>query len=196
MRFAAEINDPTQALVAYHGRLSMREQETTIWMDDRPRPPDYALHTWSGFSTGEWDGDVLVQTATHLKEKLHAPLGPDAQRRSDGAHPLQASREQLPPRDRDRLRPGVFHRALHSHLADLGCSIRTSCCRRIRARKRPTASSSTGRCRITCRARACCPRRIRTRAINSARRARRGSGDRRRCIPNTSRRCSPFPGRT
>src|SRR5919206_1423902 len=33
MRLVAEINDPTQALVAYHGRLSMREQETTIYMD-------------------------------------------------------------------------------------------------------------------------------------------------------------------
>ena len=26
------------------------------------------MHTWSGFSTGEWDGDVLVVTTTHLKE--------------------------------------------------------------------------------------------------------------------------------
>ena len=82
MRLAAEINDPTQALVAYRGRLSMREQETTIWMDGRPRPPDYALHTWSGFSTGEWDGDVLVQTATHLKENYMRRWGP---MRSDDA---------------------------------------------------------------------------------------------------------------
>jgi hypothetical protein len=68
MRFTAQIEDSTQRLIAWHGRLSMREQETTIWMDGRPRPPDYTRHSWSGFSTGEWDGDVLVQTATHLKE--------------------------------------------------------------------------------------------------------------------------------
>ena len=37
-------------------------------MDGRPRPPANALHTWSGFSTGEWDGDVLLVTTTHLKE--------------------------------------------------------------------------------------------------------------------------------
>src|SRR5258705_6266881 len=37
-------------------------------MDGRPRPAADALHTWSGFSTGEWDGDVLVVTTTHLKE--------------------------------------------------------------------------------------------------------------------------------
>jgi hypothetical protein len=60
----------------------MREQETTIWMDGRPQPPDYALHTWSGFSTGEWDGDVLVQTATHLKENYMRRWGP---MRSDDA---------------------------------------------------------------------------------------------------------------
>jgi len=37
-------------------------------MDGRPHPPANALHTWSGYSTGEWDGDVLVVTTTHLKE--------------------------------------------------------------------------------------------------------------------------------
>jgi hypothetical protein len=37
-------------------------------MDGRAHPPANALHTWSGFSTGEWDGDVLVVTTTHLKE--------------------------------------------------------------------------------------------------------------------------------
>jgi hypothetical protein len=37
-------------------------------MDGRSRPPENALHTWSGFSTGEWDGDTLVVTTTHVKE--------------------------------------------------------------------------------------------------------------------------------
>jgi len=39
----------------------------TIWMDDRPHPPVYAPHTWTGFSTGRWDGDQLVVTTTHIK---------------------------------------------------------------------------------------------------------------------------------
>ncbi len=76
MRWVPQVFDPTQEVVAYHGRLSMREQETTIWMDGRPRPPDYARHTWSGFSTGEWDGGTLVQTATHLKEAYIRRWGP------------------------------------------------------------------------------------------------------------------------
>jgi hypothetical protein len=76
LRFSADIDDPTQQVIAYRGRLSMREQETTIWMDGRPRPPDYAPHTWTGFSTGEWDGDTLVQTVTHLKESYIRRWGP------------------------------------------------------------------------------------------------------------------------
>ena len=36
-------------------------------MDGRPHPPEYAPHTWSGFSTGKWQGNMLVVTTTHLK---------------------------------------------------------------------------------------------------------------------------------
>jgi hypothetical protein len=40
----------------------------TIWMDGRPHPPDDAPHTFAGFSTGEWQGNTLVVTTTHMKE--------------------------------------------------------------------------------------------------------------------------------
>jgi hypothetical protein len=36
-------------------------------MDGRPHPPAYAPHTWQGFSTGEWVGNMLKITTTHLK---------------------------------------------------------------------------------------------------------------------------------
>ena len=68
LQFWADIDRPTQRVIAYHGHLNQQEQETTIWMDGRPHPPANAPHTWSGFSTGEWEGDVLVVTTTHLKE--------------------------------------------------------------------------------------------------------------------------------
>ncbi len=68
LRFRADIDQATQKVVAFRGHLNMQEQESTIWMDGRPHPPANALHTWSGFSTGEWDGDTLVVTTTHLKE--------------------------------------------------------------------------------------------------------------------------------
>jgi hypothetical protein len=42
--------------------------DRVIYMDGRPHPGPYAPHTWSGFSTGEWIGDILKITTTHLKE--------------------------------------------------------------------------------------------------------------------------------
>jgi hypothetical protein len=76
MRLWSEVQGSTQQVLAYRGRIVMREQEATIWMDGRPRPLDSARHTWSGFSTGEWEGDTLVQTATHLKENYIRRTGP------------------------------------------------------------------------------------------------------------------------
>ena len=68
LRMWADVDTATQKPIAYRGHLNMQGQETTIWMDGRERPSASAPHTWSGFSTGEWDGDVLVVTTTHLKE--------------------------------------------------------------------------------------------------------------------------------
>jgi hypothetical protein len=39
----------------------------TIWMDGRPHSSEFAAHTWSGFSTGAWEGDTLHVETTHLK---------------------------------------------------------------------------------------------------------------------------------
>ena len=63
-----EVDKASQKVIAYHTHLTAYGAEQTIWMDGRPHPPEYAPHTWQGFSTGEWDGDTLVITTTHLKE--------------------------------------------------------------------------------------------------------------------------------
>ena len=42
--------------------------ERTIHLDGRPHPPDEAAHSWQGFSTGVWEGNMLTVTTTHLKE--------------------------------------------------------------------------------------------------------------------------------
>ena len=62
LRIWADIDQATQRVIAYHGHLNQQEQETTIWMDGRPHPPANAIHTWSGFSTGEWDGRNFLLT--------------------------------------------------------------------------------------------------------------------------------------
>lgn len=56
-----------QQLVAYHVEGTYRRLPREIWMDGRPHPPDYERHTWAGFTTGQWKGNVLVATTTHLK---------------------------------------------------------------------------------------------------------------------------------
>ena len=38
-------------------------------MDGRPHPPAWAPHTWQGFSTGKFDGDILTVYTTHIKSE-------------------------------------------------------------------------------------------------------------------------------
>ncbi len=68
VRIWKEVDPQTQKLVAYHTHISWQGSEQTIYMDGRPHPPAYAAHTWQGFSTGEWQGDILTVTTDHLKE--------------------------------------------------------------------------------------------------------------------------------
>lgn len=68
MRVWSEVDFATQKVMAWRAHANQEEQEIAIWMDGRPHPPENAEHTWSGFSTGTWEGDVLVVTTTHLKE--------------------------------------------------------------------------------------------------------------------------------
>ena len=67
LRIWKDIDTATQETVAYHTHISWQAPERTIWMDGRAHPPDYAAHTWQGFSTGKWEGDMLTVTTTHLK---------------------------------------------------------------------------------------------------------------------------------
>ena len=62
-----EINPTTREVAAFHVQMG-ESIETVIYMDGRPHPSENALHTWNGFSTGEWIGDTLKFTTTHLKE--------------------------------------------------------------------------------------------------------------------------------
>ena len=64
-----EEKDPrTQQVIAIKNYISTYEQTRTIWMDGRPHPSEYAPHTFMGFSTGEWQGDILTVRTTHIKQ--------------------------------------------------------------------------------------------------------------------------------
>ena len=66
VRIWKEINPITvQTSVIY--AQGQRAAPRVVYMDGRPHPPESAPHTWVGFSTGEWVGNMLKVTTTHLK---------------------------------------------------------------------------------------------------------------------------------
>src|SRR5436190_12005564 len=69
MRISKVVDDDTQKLIAYKIYRAGAAGSGTrmIWMDGRPHPPEYAAHTWAGFSTGLWEGGMLTVRTTHAK---------------------------------------------------------------------------------------------------------------------------------
>jgi hypothetical protein len=68
LRIWEEKHPTTQQLIAIKMYSSTYEQTRTIWMDGRPHPGPNAAHTWMGFSTGRYDGDMLIVETTHIKK--------------------------------------------------------------------------------------------------------------------------------
>jgi glyoxylase-like metal-dependent hydrolase (beta-lactamase superfamily II) len=75
LRILKEEDPLTRSIRAYHVQF-MRSLDRPIFMDGRPHPPAYAPHTWTGFSTGEWVGNTLKVTTTHLKDGYLKRGGP------------------------------------------------------------------------------------------------------------------------
>ncbi len=67
LRVSRVIDPATQDVVAFQTRMLAYDNERTIYLDGRPHPPENALHTFPGFSTGVWEGNMLTITTTHLK---------------------------------------------------------------------------------------------------------------------------------
>jgi hypothetical protein len=61
------VDDDTQQVKSIRTHIQWQEQDREIFMDGRPGPPDFAAHTWQGYSKGHWEGNVLVVETTHLK---------------------------------------------------------------------------------------------------------------------------------
>ena len=68
LRMSSTVDPVSQDVISWHATLMWMLPQRTIYMDGRARPSAYAQHTWQGFSTGEWEGDMLKVTTTHLKE--------------------------------------------------------------------------------------------------------------------------------
>ena len=74
-RILQEQDPLTRDVTVYHVQF-MRSLDRPVFMDGRPHPPAYAPHTWTGFSTGQWMGNTLKVTTTHLKDGYLRRGGP------------------------------------------------------------------------------------------------------------------------
>ena len=74
-RILSELDPLTRDVRAYHIQF-WRSLDRPVFMDGRPHPPAWAPHTWSGFSTGQWEGNTLVIRTTHLKDGFLKRGGP------------------------------------------------------------------------------------------------------------------------
>ena len=67
LRIWSESEPVDNQVVAWKISGAVDRTPRTIWMDGRPHPSPAAPHTLEGFSTGHWQGPVLVVTTTHMK---------------------------------------------------------------------------------------------------------------------------------
>lgn len=67
LQVTKEMDPVTRDITAYNAEW-LRQVRVPIYLDGRPHPSQSAAHNWLGFSTGEWDGDMLKISTTHLKE--------------------------------------------------------------------------------------------------------------------------------
>jgi hypothetical protein len=63
-----DVDPASRQVIAFRTHIQWQAPERWIYMDGRPHPDEFAAHTWQGFSTGEWVGQVLKVTTTHLKK--------------------------------------------------------------------------------------------------------------------------------
>src|SRR5687768_2365587 len=67
LRIWNDVAPDSGQVATIHTHIQWMEQKRDIFMDGRPRPPDFAAHTWQGFALGRWEGPVLVVETDHLK---------------------------------------------------------------------------------------------------------------------------------
>src|SRR5438309_5919955 len=67
LRISKEVDPVSRQITAFHAEW-LRSVDVAIYLDGRPHPSENAPHTWGGFNTAEWVGDMLKIRTTHVKE--------------------------------------------------------------------------------------------------------------------------------
>ena len=74
VRIWKEVDPVSRQITAWHAEW-LRSIDNPYYMDGRARPSELAPHTWGGFSTAEYEGEMLKITTTHLKEDYYRRNG-------------------------------------------------------------------------------------------------------------------------
>ena len=67
LRITREVDSVTRETTSFSMEW-LRSVVNPVYLDGRPHPSKYAAHSWGGFSTGEWIGNTLKITTTHVKD--------------------------------------------------------------------------------------------------------------------------------
>ncbi len=67
LRISKQVDPFSREVVAYHPEWH-QSTNMPVYLDGRDRPGDDVNHTWGGFSTAAWEGDMLRIKTDHLKE--------------------------------------------------------------------------------------------------------------------------------
>jgi len=74
VRIWKEVDPVTRQITAWHAEW-LRSIDNPYYMDGRPRPSEFAAHTWGGYSTAQFVGEMLKISTTHLKEDYYRRNG-------------------------------------------------------------------------------------------------------------------------
>jgi hypothetical protein len=67
LKIWAELDPVSERPIAWKVYGTFGRATHTVWMDGRAHPSKYAAHTFEGFTTGVWEGDMLTTYTTHIK---------------------------------------------------------------------------------------------------------------------------------
>jgi hypothetical protein len=68
LRITKEVDPSTREVVAFQPEWH-QSTNMPVYLDGREAPPPEAAHTWGGFSTATWEGDILRIETSHVKDE-------------------------------------------------------------------------------------------------------------------------------
>ncbi len=109
LRISKEVDPYSREIVAYQPEWH-QSTNMPVFLDGRDPPPAESAHSWGGFSTATWEGDMLRIETSHLKEDY---IRRDGDRRRAGDDVVDSPRRH-PDVGQHHSRSDISGRAAHS----------------------------------------------------------------------------------